>query len=124
MSQHANHLSPVLSQLDAQQIAMLRGLRKGTLLPQLLSTYRDQVTKQVHELRVALDRADHATARLVSHTLKSASFSVGAKYVGELCAQIEAQAIKQDSSHSMRLMIELQSCLDALLPEIDGYLAP
>lgn len=124
MSQHANAHSPASTQLDPRQIAMLRVLRKGTLLPQLLCTYREQVIEQVHALRVALDCADHATARLVSHTLKSASFSVGAKQVGELCALIERQAINEDGAHSARMMVELQSCLDALLPEIDGYLTP
>ncbi len=29
-------------ELDPEQIAMLRGLRKGALLPQLLRTYCDQ----------------------------------------------------------------------------------
>jgi HPt (histidine-containing phosphotransfer) domain-containing protein len=112
------------SQLDPQQIAMLRTLRNGALLPQLLRTYRDQVTKQVAELRAAVDRLDHATLRIVAHTLKSASFSVGANRVGELCTDLEAHAIKQTLAHCAGQITALEVGLVDLLTEIDGYLTP
>jgi HPt (histidine-containing phosphotransfer) domain-containing protein len=110
------------SQLDPQQLAMLRTLRNGTLLPQLLRTYRDQVTRQVGELRAAADRLDHATVRIVAHTLKSASFSVGANRIGELCATIEADAIKLNLEHCAQLILALEKALADLLPEVEGYL--
>lgn len=110
------------AQLDPRQIAMLRSLRQGTLLPQLLRTYRDQVTQQIHELRTAIDMQDHATTRIVAHTLKSASFSVGARHIGELCTQLERHATNQQSSGNTQLIVELETCLANLLPEIAEYL--
>ncbi|MGE0114607.1 MAG: Hpt domain-containing protein [Steroidobacteraceae bacterium] len=112
------------NQLDPQQIALLRSLRNGALLPQLLRTYRDQAARQIEEIRSAVNDADHEAVRVIAHTLKSASFSIGATRLGELCAQLEANARQQALDKSSSLCDELDECFAALLPEITQYLAP
>ncbi len=109
-------------QLDPQQITLLRGLRKGALLPMLLRTYRDQAAKQIGEINSAVFGNDHAAANVAAHTLKSASFSVGANRIGELCARIEVDARQQALNDSAPLCGELERCFAALLPELEQYL--
>jgi histidine phosphotransfer protein HptB len=110
------------NQLDKQQIALLRTLRNGALLPQLLRTYRDQASKQIDDLQNAISIADHKTAGLIAHTLKSASLSIGAKRIGELCAGIESNARQQQLGDSETLCLELAQRYGALLPEIEQHL--
>ncbi len=112
------------SQLDPQQIALLRGLRNGALLPQLLRTYRDQATTQIAVLCQAAARSDHAALRITAHTLKSASFNVGATHIGQLCAQLEAKAMAHDMQDCAALCTTLQERYALLLSEIVEHTPP
>jgi HPt (histidine-containing phosphotransfer) domain-containing protein len=112
------------TQLDPQQIALLRGLRNGTLLPQLLRTYREQAVTQIADLRAAAAKDDADAVRLIAHTLKSASFSIGANGIGELCTQLENNARANQLGSNATLCGELVERFTALLGEIEPYLTP
>jgi HPt (histidine-containing phosphotransfer) domain-containing protein len=107
-----------ISQLDGQQLALLRGLRGGTLLPELLRTYRDQALQQIEAIRNSLQSGDTAAAVSIAHSLKSASFSIGANCLGDLCAELEASAPDAPAANRMRLATELSARYDTLLPEL------
>ena len=125
MSQpQTNITSGFSNQLDPQQIELLRGLRKGTLLPQLLRTYREQATNQIQDLRAAAAKEDAETIRVIAHTLKSASFSIGANGIGELCAQLETNARANQLGGNATLCGELVERFTALVSEIEPYLTP
>lgn len=112
------------NQLDPQQIALLRSLRNGTLLPQLLRTYRDQAARQIEDLRMAAAKADVGAVRLIAHTLKSASFSIGATAIGELCEQLENNARSKQLDGNATLYGELIERFTALIAEMEPYLTP
>lgn len=114
----------VSSQLDPQQIALLRGLRKGTLLPVLLRTYRDQAAAHIEDLRSAAAKQDADAVRLIAHTLKSASYSVGATGIGDLCEQLETNARNHQMNANATLFGELVERFSALVPEMETHLAP
>jgi HPt (histidine-containing phosphotransfer) domain-containing protein len=125
MSQPQSAIASEFSkQLDPQQILLLRGLRKGTLLPQLLRTYRAQATIQIEDLRAAAAREDAEAVRIIAHTLKSASFSVGANGIGELCAQLETNARTKQLGGNAALYGELVERFTALVSEMEQYLTP
>lgn len=125
MSQPQTTITSAFSnQLDPQQIALLRGLRKGTLLPQLLRTYRDQAVNQIEDLRTAAAQEDAEAVRFIAHTLKSASFSIGANGIGELCQQLETNARTKQLGSNATLCGELVERFTALLSEIEQYLTP
>ena len=110
------------NQLDPQQIALLRGLRKGTLLPVLLRTYRDQSAAHMEDLRSAAAKQDANAVRLIAHTLKSASYSVGATAIGDLCMQLETNARNNQMNGNATLYGELAERFAALVPEIESHL--
>jgi signal transduction histidine kinase/CheY-like chemotaxis protein len=109
-------------QLDPQQLEILRGLRGGTLLPELLRTYRDQARRQINAIQTALQSGDTAAAASTAHSLKSASFSIGASRVGKLCAELEAGARLAPAAVSLPIASELAARYDALLPELTRLL--
>ena len=106
------------SQLDAQQIAMLRGLRNGTLLPQLFKLYQEQTPQQLQKLQSAAEAQDAPQLVTLAHALKSASYSIGAKYIGEVCATLETEARQGQTLHGLALCAQLHDLYAALLPEM------
>jgi HPt (histidine-containing phosphotransfer) domain-containing protein len=124
-----SHLLPnaafaVMPELDPQQIVLLRGLRNGALLPQLLRTYREHAVGQIEDLRIALAKEDTEAVRLIAHALKSSSYSIGANGIGELCGQVENNARSRQLEGNATLFGELVQRFAALLTEIETYLIP
>ena len=109
-------------ELDPEQIAMLRSLRKGALLPQLLRTYRDQAPQQFAAMHAALAAGDIAALGGVAHSLKSASYSIGAKRIGDLCAALEASARSGDGSMGLLSAMDLVIAMPvSWLPLVADY---
>ncbi len=106
-------------QLDAQQITLLQSLREGALLPELLRSYCDQWPTQFSTLTSAASCGDTATLQSAAHSLKSASFSIGASRIGEVCARLEATARSGDMSTATELCEELAQHFAALRLEIE-----
>ena len=107
---------------DTAQIERLRGLRQGTLLPQLLRAYRQQATDLLQTMETAVTAADLPAVRSAAHTLKSASMSMGANAMGELCARVEAKALIRLDQGLTKLLVELRSCYTAMLPALEALL--
>ena len=111
-------------ELNPEQIAMLRGLRKGALLPQLLRTYGDQVPQQLANMAAAAAAGDIATLGGVAHSLKSASYSIGATRMGDLCAAIETAVRQGDNAAGPSQCAALAAALERLRPELEASLPP
>lgn len=98
--------------LDAQALAGLRQLDPTgatRLLQRVLTTYRSSLARLLAQLAQAREASDLPTMRLVTHTLKSSSASVGALSLSALCAEAEK---------SLR-----EGRIDRLEPLIDQLLA-
>jgi len=79
--------------LDPAVVSSLRELdeaRGGDLLDKLVDEYISSANQHIARLRTGLADADIATLRRESHTLKSASASVGATRLAELTDALEA----------------------------------
>ena len=110
------------SPLDMNQIAMLRGLRNGTVLPKLLRTYLDQLPQQLRDLRAAVEQRDCRIAGTLAHTLKSASYSIGARTVGLVCGELETAARQQDLSNGPALILCLHAEVERARSGLESYL--
>lgn len=94
--------------LDPQALATLRELDptgNSRLMQRVMTTYQASLARLLGQLTLARDRNDTASLRLVTHTLKSSSASVGALKLSTLCATAE-QAVREGR-------------LDALPPLLD-----
>jgi HPt (histidine-containing phosphotransfer) domain-containing protein len=82
--------------LDAEALACLHQLDPNganRLVPRVMTTYRSSLARLLGQLTLARERDDAASLRLVTHTLKSSSASVGALALSALCATAE-QAVR------------------------------
>ena len=94
--------------LDAQALNNLRQLDpggKGRLLVRVLGTYRNSLARLMQQLDDAQGHADTAGMRLVVHTLKSSSASVGALELSGLCALAE-QVLREDRLDTLAALLE------------------
>jgi len=104
--------------LDPAALQRLRDLDpggRGRLLERVLEAFESSSTRLAAQLVEARERDDTAGIRLVVHTLKSSSASIGALLLARLCAEIEASL--RDGMHA-----DLAGRLDAMLHELQVVL--
>ncbi len=106
------------AQLDESQLATLRLLRNGQLLGNLIRTYRTQTQQQLLKLRQALDVEDTANIATIAHSMKSASFTLGATQMGQLSTTLESAAMQCDVTQCRKVIMALQENYDTLLPAL------
>lgn len=102
--------SSVLDPLALANLAQLDPTGANQLLPRVLFTYRSSLARLLAQLRGARAPFDPDALRLVTHTLKSSSASVGALTLSGLCGGAE-QALREAR------LDELPALLDALEAE-------
>jgi len=109
------------SQLDLKHIEMLRTLRNGTLLPQLLHTWRQEAQKQLHDMQDAIQRRDCHVIATLAHSFKSSSYSIGAPHLGAACTELENAARGKDLSNAVTLLAALQQRFMSVQSELEPY---
>jgi HPt (histidine-containing phosphotransfer) domain-containing protein len=81
--------------LDSDQIAMLRELPGSnglTLFDELLDVFYENTTGLLHQIQTSAAQADWTNLIRAAHTLKGSSGALGARYLHELAAALEASA--------------------------------
>ena len=106
--------------LDAAALARLGELDptgKNRLVDRVLAAFQSSVARLRPQLQTARGTDDWANVRLVAHTLKSSSASIGALRLSQLCAEVETavrQAQRADASQLDALERELDVVLGAI----------
>ena len=98
---------PAEPPLDADALARLAELDptgQGRLIERVLEAFRVSIARLRPQLDAARIGGDRDQIRLVVHTLKSSSASIGALALSQLCARIEAAIrLDQESGAAIRL---------------------
>jgi HPt (histidine-containing phosphotransfer) domain-containing protein len=105
---------------------------RSRLVERVLEAFRASVARLRPQLEAARRGGDRPTIRLVAHTLKSSSASIGAPALSLVCARIEA-ALRVDAEPGVDLapavaydptidLVEFDTALDATLRAIDHTL--
>src|SRR4051812_15258192 len=100
--------------LDETQLAMLRLLRNGQLLGGLIRTYRGQMQQQLPEIHAAIASNDIAQIASIAHSMKSASFTLGAIQMGQLSTALESAAMQRDVEQCIKLSNSITESYNAL----------
>lgn len=111
--------------LDAEALARLTALDpkgENKLLERVLRAYQSSAARLMPQLEGARASNDHATLRLVVHTLKSSSASIGALELSQVCAQVEALVRAESADDLDPLLRTLRSALDAALHAVQRLL--
>jgi HPt (histidine-containing phosphotransfer) domain-containing protein len=110
---------PVRGQLDVAAVGRLRELDptgEGDLLRRVCNAFETSLNRLLPQLMRARDAGDAASVRLVAHTLKSSSATVGAQALSAMCIELEAQA------RELRLA-EAEPGIDQILLEAEAVRA-
>jgi HPt (histidine-containing phosphotransfer) domain-containing protein len=111
--------------LDAEALARLTELDpkgENQLLERVLRAFQASAARLMPQLEAASVSGDRATVRLVAHTLKSSSASIGAHQLSQVCAQIEALIRAESADDLDPLLHTMRSTLDAALGAIQHLL--
>lgn len=107
--------SPVLDAAALARLTELDPTGENRLLERVLQAFQTSVARLRPQADAAREKGDRAGLRLVAHTLKSSSASIGALQLSQLCAQIET-TIRLESGD------DLEAQLDALGKSLDDVL--
>ena len=111
--------------LDAEALARLAALDpkgESRLIERVLKAFQTSAARLMPQLEAAQRGADRAAIRLVAHTLKSSSASIGALALSVLCARIE-NAIRLDPTAEIDAdIVALREALDVALRAIERLL--
>ncbi len=94
--------------LDAQALANLAQLDPtgaSKLLSRVLTAYRGSLARLLPQLVAARAPVDLGTLKLVTHTLKSSSASIGAVDLSALCGAAEL-ALREDRLDGLPLILD------------------
>jgi CheY-like chemotaxis protein len=88
----------------------------GTVLNEVIQMFLDEAPGYIEALRNALGSADAAQLGRVAHSMKSASFNVGAHALGELCRRLERQGKAGEIAGAADLVAAIEALLKNLQP--------
>lgn len=118
-------IEPADRGLDPAALARLAELDpngQSRLIERVLRAFQASVARMRPQAEAARDSGDRNAIRLVAHTLKSSSASIGALRLSQLCAQIET-AIRLDTDDDLSApLAALSAALDGALQAIDALL--
>ena len=89
--------------LDPVALARLRELDptgENKLLERVLKAFQTAAARLTPQLQAARQANDRSTVRLVAHTLKSSSASIGAVALSQLCSELEV-TIRNDTGEDI-----------------------
>ncbi len=104
------------------RLAELDPTGENRLVQRVLQAFQTSAARLRPQLDAARTADDRAAIRLVAHTLKSSSASIGALELSQLCAQVET-AIRLDAAADLGPQLDaLDHALDAALQAIAALL--
>ena len=113
--------------LDPAALARLAELDpkgESRLIERVLKAYQTSAARLMPQLEAARLAGDSATIRLVAHTLKSSSASIGALTLSQLCAQLEND-IRTEAGNDLNIGINaVTAAVGAVLQAIARLLEP
>ena len=113
--------------LDPEALARLRELDpngENQLVQRVLKAFQTSAARLLPQLQTAREAGDRNTVRLVAHTLKSSSASIGAVRLSQLCAELEATIRNDDAADIEPGIVAMAAALEAALQGIRRELDP
>ena len=114
--------TPVLDAAALARLAELDPTGKNKLLERILQAFRNSVDRLRPTLAAARQSGDRPGIRLVAHTFKSSSASIGALRLSKLCAEVETMIRLDPDADLASRLDELDGALDEALVAIENAL--
>ena len=107
-------------------LSVLKGLvgDDPEVVRRFISDYRTYAQRLANELRAACAADDLRQIVAIAHKLKSSSRSIGALFLGDLCAELESTCRSGKRGSVSKVMIQFEDALLAVDLRIGDFLAP
>jgi HPt (histidine-containing phosphotransfer) domain-containing protein len=112
--------------LDPVALARLRELDpkgENQLVERVLKAFQTSAARLLPQLQAARQTNDRTTVRLVAHTLKSSSASIGAMALSQLCGELETMIRNETGDDIEPSVAAMTAALDGALRAIERQLA-
>ena len=112
--------------LDPVALARLRELDpkgENQLVERVLKAFQTSAARLLPQLQAARQTNDRTTVRLVAHTLKSSSASIGAMALSQLCGELETMIRNETGDDIEPSVVAMTAALDGALRAIERQLA-
>ncbi|MBL8349725.1 MAG: response regulator [Burkholderiaceae bacterium] len=108
---------PNAGMLDQRALDNIRAVDDdGSVLDEVIQMFLDEIPVHLAGLRQAQADGDAAEMARVAHAMKSSSFNVGAKALGELCKRLERQGKDGDITGAGDLIAAIEITLEDVKP--------
>jgi PAS domain S-box-containing protein len=105
--------------LDQSALDNIRAVDEdGSVLAEVVQMYLDEAPLQLGGLRQALSTGVGADLSRIAHALKSASFNVGAKRIGDLCRELERQGKAADLASAAESVAAIENLYKKIRPRL------
>jgi PAS domain S-box-containing protein len=105
--------------LDQSALDNIRAVDEdGSVLAEVVQMYLDDAPLQLGGLRQALGTGAGAELSRIAHAMKSASFNVGAKRIGDLCRELEKQGKAGELSAAADSVAAIESLYQKIRPRL------
>jgi two-component system cell cycle response regulator DivK len=124
--QSIGEANPQAATVEVVDVGVLQGLigNNPSMILEFLSAFRISAAKIALELKAACDARQTMLASQQAHKLRSSARSVGAKALGELCAEIETAGKAGRAAKLTALLPLFEHELDAVNVFLDARLLP
>jgi PAS domain S-box-containing protein len=110
-----------VSIFDKEHFSMISSDNKEFQID-LLTTYLSDLVRRIGNLENSISIKEVKKIQAESHTIKGASFSIGANALGSKAEDIEAAAKENDFSNMEKLITQLKSIHENTIPILETYL--
>jgi len=108
---------PNAGMLDQRALDNIRAVDDdGSVLDEVIQMFLDEAPEHLAALRQAQAGGDCVELARVAHAMKSSSFNVGAKSLGELCKRLERQGKDGDAAGAGDLVAAIEITLEDVKP--------
>jgi len=114
------------ARLDADALAEVRALQRDNapdVLARVVAVYLEAAPANVKAIRDAVRAGDAGRLRASAHKLKSASASLGAKRLAELCAELEATGAAGGAASALAMLDIVEYEYEAVVVALRAELA-
>lgn len=114
--------SPVdISVLQRLQAA-LGGETAQAVVHELVTMYVSETSTMLEQLRDAVDQQDGMVCERLSHTMKSNSIQMGARFLASLCRELEHEGPSGDSGNAVVLVVRVEAEFERVKLALERFL--
>jgi HPt (histidine-containing phosphotransfer) domain-containing protein len=102
-------LPPAIDAQTFQELRAIAGTDVDEVMSQLIECYLEDVPQRLQAINQAVNQGDAHALKMSAHALRSSSITIGATFLSQLCAALEAMGRAGTTAEAAKLLIQLDA---------------